>query len=821
MASKGGGRGRDRPRIDYKRIAEAALNDAESLLRTWLADGHKAGAEWKSINPTRADRCEGSFSVNMVKGAWGDFATGDKGKDLISLCAYLFYGGDQEAAARELAERYGIQVPPPWQDAQHPQKKVPMPAQPPKDEPAGKKPKQKSWWVPVLPVPDDAPEPLKAHPHRGLPERVWCYRDGEGRVLGYVYRFVTSTGDKEVIPLTWCRMDKSDAQAAGRCEWRWLSFPEPRPLYGLDRLAARPESPVILVEGEKCADVAHAELADYVAVSWPGGGKAVDKVDWSPLAGRTVVDWADCDAQREKLSKEEKEAGADPEAKPLLPEQEQPGVKAMAQIRAHLHVLGCELLSVEIPKPLSKPSGWDIADAVEEGLKGEDLLAYIQERARKWSPEAAESTSTPTEAPAGKEGRKSTWVDRLLRNDKGNFVACLANVYDVLVHSDVWQGVVAFDEFSQRTVKLRPPPYFGGKEGEWEATDDSQTAMWLTRRWHFAPSSTVVAEAIETLARASSFHPVRDYLRTLSPWDGERRLDRWLADYMGVPYTEYSRRVATWFVMGMVARVMKPGCKFDYCLVLEGLQGEGKSTALNILAGDQWFGDTDLDLHNKDSMISLQGKWVYEIAELGAIARSETQRQKSFLSRRVDEFRPPYGRRDIKCPRQLVFAATTNEWEWNKDPTGGRRFWPVKCGGLDLAGLREVREQLLAEALAYYDAGNRYWPSKEEQQKLFDPEQLQREQAESLIDGLHDWVYEQVAPFSMATAMQECLGLDASKWTRDMQTRVGTALRKLGCARIEKRNGMVRFLYKPPEKEVSSAAGQPAQHTSGGVRAPF
>lgn len=161
-------------------------------------------------------------------------------------------------------------------------------------------------WVPILPAPDDADEPPKAHIKRGQPEHVWCYRDADGKALGYVYRFKTSTGGKEVLPLVYARHAITGAQ-----EWRWMAFPEPRPLYGLDRLAAKPDATVLLVEGEKCADAAAAMLPEYAVVSWPGGGKAVKKADWRPLAGRKVIAWPDADAKRVPLTKAEKDALAE------------------------------------------------------------------------------------------------------------------------------------------------------------------------------------------------------------------------------------------------------------------------------------------------------------------------------------------------------------------------------------------------------------------------------------------------------------------------------------------------------------------------------
>ncbi len=409
------------------------------------------------------------------------------------------------------------------------------------------------------------------------------------------------------------------------------------------------------------------------------------------------------------------------------------------------------------------------------------------------------------------------WRKALLCTTKGDLVCCLANVYDILLHSGVWAGVLGFDEFAQRTVKLKAPPYFGGERGEWTGADDSRTAIWLSRVWRFSPATALVAEAIETLALANSFHPVRDWLRALPPWDGIARADMWLCDFLDVDDSPYVRLVARFYLVGMVARVMRPGVKFDYCLVAEGPQGEGKSSVAAVLGGE-WFGDTDLDLHNKDAMSALRGKWVYEFAEMGSVTRSEASRQKSFLSRQFDEFRPVYGRREIRLSRQVVFFGTTNEWEWNKDPTGGRRFWPVAVRSINLEGLRAVRDQLFAEALALFDAGERFWPTKEEQRRLFDPEQLAREQAEGLIDALHDWVYGQVAEFSLATAVMEGLKLDASKLTRDLQTRVGQSLVKLGCTKVERRNGMTRFWYTPPAMagRVTAVNGsQPAQLRSG------
>lgn len=759
----------------------------------------KSGAEYEACCPFHNESTP-SFKVNPVKQFYHCFGCGANGDAIKFLMEHS--GLSFVDACREL----GADVP-----ESHTQGETPQPA--PRQREAAREEKPKTDWHPIQPVPPDAPPPI-AHFKRGKPSNMWAYRDAEGRVLGYVCRFENSSGGKEIMPLSWCRHDET-----GVHEWRWISFPKPRPIYGLERLSAKPNATVLVVEGEKCADAAQVELPELAVISWAGGGKAVDKADWSPLKGRKVITWADCDAKHERLTPEEKAAGVDQLSKPLLPADKQPGVMAMAKVALHALEQGCRWWDVTIPAPGDKPDGWDIADAIVDGLRGGDLADFIRNNITERSLASPETESTPTGASAGEERRTPFIPDLVL--SRGEVASCLSNVYQILAHHPAWRGVLAFDQMSLCTVKRKAPPFAEGETGEWNAQDDSRTAMWLTREFRFAPSSLTVAEAVEVLARANAWHPVREHLRSLK-WDGVKRLNHWLNKYLGVPDTPYSRRVSAWWLMGAVKRVFYPGAKFDYCLVLSGTQGKGKSTVFEIIGGE-WYGDTELDLQSKDAMSALRGKLIYEFPELGALARSEERRQKSFLSRRIDEYRPVYGRREIKAPRQVVFGGSTNEHEWNKDPTGGRRFWPVDClmAVIDTDGLREVVDQLFAEALFRVDEGERYWPTAEEQREFFDEEQLRVEQQDSLVDALHDWVYERVTDFSAFDAAT-ALKLDAGKLTRDLQTRIGIALRKLGCTRVERRNGMIRYWYKPPIKnEVASTSEHPAPQESEGYRAPF
>lgn len=399
----------------------------------------------------------------------------------------------------------------------------------------------------------------------------------------------------------------------------------------------------------------------------------------------------------------------------------------------------------------------------------------------------------------------NAWRDALVWA-RGALRECVPNVVALMLNHPDWKGVVAFDEFSQRVVKRQPAPYDDParfrKCEEWTDVDDSRVQIWMSKHEGFSPFSGIVAEAVEVVARNNCFHPVLEYLRGLK-WDGVSRVDHWMVDHLNVDDCEYTRKVSRWFLIGMCARVIRPGCKFDYCLVLEGKQGRMKSSALRALAGE-WFSDTELDLAHKDAMSAIRGHWLHEFGEMGSIARTESMRQKSFLSRQVDEFRPSYGRREIRCPRQLVFAGTTNEWQWNKDPTGGRRFWPVTIPDeIDVPGLEACRDQLLAEAYALAMADERYWPTAKEQAEVFDPVQLMRETSEAYVEILATWIDSPVGAekeFSLSTAIMAGLKIDAKSITRDIQTRVGQALAKLGYKRYEKRTGPVRFLYRKPEK---------------------
>ena len=461
---------------------------------------------------------------------------------------------------------------------------------------------------------------------------------------------------------------------------------------------------------------------------------------------------------------------------------------------------------------------------------------------------ADDTTSTPStgSAPGGRRKPRNNLPPALdallLRNTEGGVADCRENVFLVLKHHPELAGLVGFDEFAHRVLKLRITPW-GSPAGEWSTDDDYSLGYWLATqlRLRVRAEATLMA-GVAMAASDNKFHPVREYLDTLPAWDGIERLPFWLSECLGAKETTYTRMVGPWFVMNLVRRIREPGCQADYMIVLEGKQGKRKSTSLRTLvARDEWFADTPIRIGDKDALLNLAGKWLYEIAELDSFSRAEITAVKQYLTSRIDRVREPFARRPTDRARSCCFAGTTNQDEYSKDSTGARRLWPVACDGeINLDKLAADRDQMFAEAIANLASADpekrRCWPTRDEEEKYLVPEQERREIGDPWYERIASWIdsrakfnserVDEVADMDSFTTQEiltHCLGvpIDRIDGARQMSTRVGIAMHKLGWLKQRDATGARLWRYirpkaKPGAKDENDAVGGPASEPQAG-----
>lgn len=419
-------------------------------------------------------------------------------------------------------------------------------------------------------------------------------------------------------------------------------------------------------------------------------------------------------------------------------------------------------------------------------------------------------------ARALEEGDGGPWTGRLAASENGIPKACLGNVVLVLENHATCREVLAFDERRQKEVFVKPPPWGGDVPRDVGDEDATRCAVWLTEVQRLTAGADMCRKAMDAIARARRFDHVVEHLQALA-WDGVPRIDTWLVDYAGAADTPYVRTVGAKFLIALVARAFRPGCKVDTMLVLEGKQGIGKSSLLCALVGQENFADDLPDIESKDAKDFLQGPWLVEVKELRAFDRKSESALKGFIDQRSDRYRPAYGAKTLDVPRRCCFAGTTNDSEYLRDPTGKRRFWPVLVERCDVAGVAAVRDQLWAEAVARFSAGNGFgevvanflWWLDEGQERGAAVEQEQRHEVDpweerivsaletgvtkrafQRADGAPDpWSIPPAAPHvSVAEVLEHVVGILPGQWTRAHEMRVSGILKRQGWIR--------RFVHK-------------------------
>jgi predicted P-loop ATPase len=600
---------------------------------------------------------------------------------------------------------------------------------------------------------------------------TYPYEDEQGVVLFEVVRYEPK--------------DFRQRRPDGNSGWYWSLGDTRRVLYHLPEVLAAEQ--VIVVEGEKDAD--NLRASGFVATTSPQGA---DK--WQPgftenLAGKRVV---------------------------ILPDNDGPGRKhAEAVARS---VTG-NAASVKVLELDGLPPKADVSDWLKAGHTADELRELI-DKAAEWQP--------------GKPVDDEPWRALFVLDERGRARAVEHNVALILELDSAFQGRLRFNELSGAAECSGVPWRSCDGWRAWTDQDDLELARWCQIRGLPARPPTAAAAA-QLVACRAQHHPVREYLDGLS-WDGVPRIETWLVDYLGVELPDlrtvteqekeralmkraYIVAVSRMALIQAVARAYQPGCKADAVLIIEGEQDIGKSSAIEALAADPaWFADEISDPGSKDAAQDIAGKWIVELAELSAVKRGEVERVKAFISRRVDHYRPSYGRRSTDFPRQCVFFGSTNSDAYLADETGNRRYWPVRATKVNLDGLRAVRDQLWAEAVAAYYAGSHWWMDECVRHAARE-EQAARRDRDAWEPAVLAFADATTAPFTVGQVLSVALNIPVENQDKAKQMRVAGILKEHGYERKRAGGGgrgwgYVRPNPKPAKVERVGEVGTPGRDAS-------
>jgi len=371
-------------------------------------------------------------------------------------------------------------------------------------------------------------------------------------------------------------------------------------------------------------------------------------------------------------------------------------------------------------------------------------------------------------------------------SSKGSIMMNLNNALIALEKDPILKGHVWYDEFLDRILTD-----WNGPLRNWKDVDDILLCVYLQRHCGLKRISvTQCSDAVKTVAFHNKRNECKDWLESLD-WDGTERLAHMLSDGFGAPHDAYTQAVGRCWMVSIAARVLQPGCKVDTVPVLEGPQGAGKSSALKILGG-KWFDEAHEPVTSKDFFGVLDGNMLVEISEMHSFTKAEAERIKGVISCQNDRYRKAYGRNTEDHPRHTVLVCTTNRDDWQKDETGARRFWPIRCGIIDLDWLTENRDQLFAEAVHRYKSGEPWYDVPVEEQK-FEVESRRE------VDAWEQKVVEFCASRDTVTTEQilsDCLEIEFLDQDTMTQRRVTRILRVTGWQTKIVRSGVTKKVVR-------------------------
>lgn len=409
------------------------------------------------------------------------------------------------------------------------------------------------------------------------------------------------------------------------------------------------------------------------------------------------------------------------------------------------------------------------------------------------------------------------WKAGMIRNKDGAIKALPDNFLRLFREHPAMAGVLGYDVRSGQPLIQKAPPWRSVDDiypRSIRDADDVEAAAWINRLGIHTSAVGPISAALGAAAEGNAVDQVVDWLEALPAWDGTGRVKDWLPRLTGCEDTLYSRAVGQKFLVSLIARAMRPGCKVDNMLVLVGPQGSLKSTLLRTLVsgvGDWAFTDCLGDIRKpQDYMPTLMGPWLVEVAELSQFTRREVEAVKKFLSTQTDRYRLSYGRRALSIPRRGCIAGTSNTSDFLSDSTGNRRFWPVDVKKLDIKGAQDERIQLFAEALAMYRAGAKWYLEGDEATAAAEA-QAAHTVEDIWVDRMREYLDAPALgpvegdPRRMQTSIdeviRECLQIPAMQVTAAHSRRVGGILRRFGWVHTHARiKGRRVWVYRRPEE---------------------
>lgn len=612
------------------------------------------------------------------------------------------------------------------------------------------------------------------------PTAVYEYLSLTGDRLGYVARYAEDGGGKSFRPWIW-----SDDK------WIPKGFPEPRPLYGLDRLAKNP-SPVLLCEGEGKVDALLSTTITYVPMAWPGGAQSVGKVDWEPLRGRAVVLWPDRDSV---------------------------GRAAMAKAAEILLRMECEVkVLVE-----DGEDHWDAKDAVAQGWDWPRIIQWAKEIIKTLEApteppveavEAVEALATvPTPPTQESVQRPKTSFTKKVKGatpeEDDEIDVGTVKMWDVIGFTRTQNGEGKphmnganltllleyhgfpsyYDTFtgSYKTTVDWTGNYDKGKPRLWDPVRDTvYLRNWVQKQAGFEMlSRDAIKDGFEKYCHDNARNEAVEWLEALR-WDGVPRLHNWLHRHLGVEDNTYHTGVGRSVIRSMVARILLPGCQVHSMLTLVSKEGWGKSSVARIL-GSPWYAsigtswDKDRDMAQK-----LRGLMVAEIAENESGMKSSAEAMKRMVTTAIDRVVEKYQNLPTDIIRTNIFIVTANNGELLDDSTGYRRYLPVVLEHeVDLVALEAERDQLVAEAVRDVRDGKK-WHDVEgavEEAKKF---RVQDPFDQPVIE------YVQGCPEGSTITIPDVLkhmAIPYSQQNMGVKRRIGQSLRLAGCTPKVKRDG--------------------------------